>query len=788
MMEPLARIGQFGVAMAQRVQLAMMPRLLQGPGIVGRVPEILADRGVDTVLIVTTAGFVRRGSIDGIKEGLRKRGVIPIVFSDVQPDPDIECVVRAADKYRHNDCQAIVAFGGGSVIDCAKVVGALAVNPKRTVRDLMGTMQVRAKTPFLIAIPTTAGTGSEVTAAAVITDSERQRKFAVSDLVLIPDVAVLDPELLVGLPADMTAFTGMDALTHAVEAYTNRFGSTAARRYAKQAVALVFEHLKASHDDGADLHHRGQMLLASYYAGIAFSNAMVGYVHALAHGIGGRYHVQHGLANAVLLPYVLEEFGAAAEPRLAELAQVVGIVDGSQHDRAQEFIQRIRELSASMGIPRTIAEIREEDIPQLAAGAEEEGNPAYPVPAIWDVPTFEKVLRQAAGFGSKGDASAPASSGAEDQAETVSADESLIAAEGAGASRMPSEQVHITEEGELLDELGRLRMAGWATSQLLSYDRSRIAVSPLRIKEWDYYLVNDDDFALAFTIGDMGYAAMVSASLLDFGSRTFITESTLGVLPLGRLALPAASDAGVTQYEDGRVRMRFDVVDGQRLLTVEFDDFKDGAPLHAQILLDDEPRDSMVIATPWAEDAHAFYYNQKIVAMRAQGVFDLGDMSHVFEPAASFGLLDWGRGVWTRDNTWFWSAAQGRQAGHRVGFNLGYGFGDTKAASENMFFLDGVAHKLGRVDFGIPIRDAVAEKVGERFDFMLPWHMTDDEGRLDLSFTPEIDRCDYLDFKVIISDQHQVFGTFSGTVRLDDGTLFEIEGLRGFAEAVHNMY
>lgn len=395
--ELLSRIGQFGVAQAQRVQLAMLPRLLQGAGVAERVPELIADRGIDTVLLVTTPGFVKRGVCSRMAGLLRQRGVVAVVFSDVKPDPDIECVVRAADKYRHNSCQAIVALGGGSVIDCAKVVGALAVNPKRDVRSLFGAMRVRAKTPFMVAIPTTAGTGSEVTAAAVITDTERKRKFAVSDLVLIPDVAVLDSKLLVGLPASLTAYTGMDALTHAVEAYTNRFGSAAARRYAKQAVELIFEHLKPSYDDGANIAHREQMLLASYYAGIAFTNAMVGYVHALAHGLGGRYHIQHGLANAVLLPIVMEEYGAVAEPRLAELAEAIGIVGASEHESAVQFIGRIRELNEQMGIPETLSEIRAVDISELAQGAEEEGNPAYPVPVVWEQFMFEKVLLRAAG-------------------------------------------------------------------------------------------------------------------------------------------------------------------------------------------------------------------------------------------------------------------------------------------------------------------------------------------------------------------------------------------------------
>mgnify|MGYP002510470196 CR=1 FL=1 len=353
---------------------------------------------------------------------------------------------------------------------------------------------------------------------------------------------------------------------------------------------------------------------------------------------------------------------------------------------------------------------------------------------------------------------------------------------GAGA------QCRITEAGPLLDERGALASPGYATSLLLEYDRSRIKASALRIKEWDYYLVNDGDFALALTIGDMGYLALVSASILDFANGTFTTESAMGLLPLGRLHLPATSAVGVTSFSNKRVQMRFDVADGMRRLKVEFADFKDGQTLLAEVVLDEEPRDSMVIATPWAEDERAFYYNQKIIGMRAVGVMRLGEFEHAFKGGDSFGLLDWGRGVWTRDNTWFWSAAQGLQGGRRFGLNLGYGFGDTSAASENMVFVDGIAHKLGRVDFGIPVLDASAAKVAERFDLMRPWHFTDDEGRLDLTFTPDLDRRDYVDLKLVVSDQHQVFGLFDGWVVLDDGAKFEIHGLRGSAEAVHNVY
>ena len=763
MFEALARARQAATAQFQKVQLRMLPELLVGPGVLYDIPELLRDQGIRCVMVVTTEGFVRRGVVPSFSQDLLAHGITAAVFSDVKPDPDIECVEMAAAFYRSHGCEGIVAIGGGSAMDCAKVAGALAVRPKAHALDLVGTMKVHATLPYLIAVPTTAGTGSEVTAAAVVTDPERQRKYAVGDISIIPDAAVLDPNLLVGLPPALTAYTGMDALTHAVEAYVNRYGSREAREYARRAVEIVFKSLKASYDDGADAKLREDMLVASYYAGIAFTNNMVGYVHALAHGIGGRYHVQHGLANAVLLPVVLEEYGASAEARLAELAEVIGLGGATDHDLAVSFIAKVRALSASMGILEVIPEIREEDIPELAAGAEAEGNPAYPVPEIWTRRRFEKVLRRV--FSSEAAASA------QDAAtETVNG------------------QTRIVKPGPLLNDAGMLAQPGWATSLLLQYDRSRIAASKLRVKEWDYYLVNDDDYALAFTIGDMGYLALVSASLLDFKEGTFITESTMGALPLGRVGMPSTSSFGVTQFADKRAAMTFEVASGMRRLVVNFADFKDGQPLVAEVVLDREPCDSMVIATPWAEDDTAFYYNQKIVGMRAIGSFALGELFHEFSDANSFGLLDWGRGVWTRDNTWFWGVAQGNQNGRVFAMNLGYGFGDTSAASENMAFVDGVAHKLGRVDFGIPVRNEAAKTVGERYDLLKPWHVTDDEGRIDLVFTPDIDRCDYIDLKAIVSDQHQVFGLFNGWVKLDDGTTFEIRDLCGSAEAVHNMY
>lgn len=450
MIEPVTRARQLATAQFQKIQLRLLPELIVGPGCLYDVIDVLREQDIRCVMIVTTEGFVRRGLVPSFANDLLAHGVTSAVFSEVKPDPDIECVEKAAAFYRSRRCEGIVAIGGGSVMDCAKIAGALAVKPGKRALDLVGTLKVRVSLPYLVAIPTTAGTGSEVTAAAVLTDPARQRKYAVADVALIPDVAVLDPNLLLGLSPSMTAYTGMDALTHAVEAYINRYGSHAAREYARRAVELIFKNLKASFDDGANAHVRENMLVASYYAGIAFTNNMVGYVHALAHGIGGRYHVQHGLVNAVLLPVVLEGYGAAAEPRLACLGEAIGLGGETDHDVAAAFIQAIRDLADSMGIPKTIHELRREDIHELAAGAAAEGNPAYPVPAIWEQVDFEKaLLRVLEGAGaSERPAIVPASAdiAAEVAARRTGKHKAKAAAAGAIAAASAAVAVHVARK------------------------------------------------------------------------------------------------------------------------------------------------------------------------------------------------------------------------------------------------------------------------------------------------------------------------------------------------------
>ena len=340
---------------------------------------------------------------------------------------------------------------------------------------------------------------------------------------------------------------------------------------------------------------------------------------------------------------------------------------------------------------------------------------------------------------------------------------------------------HLLTNGPLLDANGQLSEAGYATSLVKTYDRGAIKAGKSRIKEWDYYLIYNDRFGVALTLDDNSYMGMVSASFLDFEKPAERTVSPMFWFPFGKTGFPASSARGNVEKSMAGAFGSFAHEDGKRHLVFCIENFEDGKPFACDIWLSDEPRDSMVIATPFAEKSTAFYYNQKIIAMRASGYVEYRGERFAFDPKESFGLLDWGRGVWTYDNTWYWSALQGELDGHTFGFNLGYGFGDTSAASENMLFYDGVAHKLDRVTFNIPQRDG-------KDDFLSPWRFTDNEGRLDLTFTPILDRASKTDVVVICSDQHQVFGRFSGKAVLDDGTELALPSMLGFAEKVRNRW
>lgn len=341
---------------------------------------------------------------------------------------------------------------------------------------------------------------------------------------------------------------------------------------------------------------------------------------------------------------------------------------------------------------------------------------------------------------------------------------------------------HRLSPGKLLDLHGHLREAGYATSLVREYDRGDIKAPALRIKEWDYYLIYNGRFGVALTLDDNSYMSMLSASILDFTKPWEKTVSPIGAFPMGKTKLPSSSAAGISRLTIGKSEFTFTVKDGTRHLECHLEKFLDGKPFDADIILTEEPEDSMVIATPFPCAPKAFYYNQKIVGMRASGKVSAGGIEYIFDPKDSFGLLDWGRGVWTYSNTWYWGAGHGEVDGHVVGFNIGYGFGDTSAASENMIFVDGRAHKLEQVTFNIP------QTADGKDDFMSPWTFTSSDGRFEMDFSPVLDRASNTNVLVIESDQHQVFGKFNGRMILDDGSVVELKDFLGFAEKVKNRW
>ena len=388
------RIRQFGFSAFMYLAPLRQAKVIQGAGSIYQIPKMLKKDGKKKVLIVTTPGFIRRGSLEKLFQAFEKNKVEYAVFSKVQPDPDMDCIEEAVTFYKEENCEAIVAVGGGSVIDCSKALGARIARPKKSLQKMQGLLKVMKRIPDIYAVPTTAGTGSEATAGAVITDGKSHYKFTVLDLCLVPRYAVLDPELTVALPPAITAVTGLDALTHAVEAYTNRFCSPAAKKAARDAVKLVYENLFQAYENGNDMKARENMLLASYYAGVAINNNFIGYVHAIAHGIGGLYGVTHGKANAIVMPYVLEHFGKKAEKKLAELAEVTGIQGDGAGLKTRDFIESVKEMNHKLGIGEKIEELEKKDFEELAKRAVKEGNPTYPVPVIWEKNDFLNVMEK----------------------------------------------------------------------------------------------------------------------------------------------------------------------------------------------------------------------------------------------------------------------------------------------------------------------------------------------------------------------------------------------------------
>ncbi len=341
-------------------------------------------------------------------------------------------------------------------------------------------------------------------------------------------------------------------------------------------------------------------------------------------------------------------------------------------------------------------------------------------------------------------------------------------------------QHEILTAAPLLDQKGDLAEPGWARSLLPVYCRDEIKAGNLRIKEWDYYLITDGHIGLALTIADNGYMGLDSISFLHFDEGWEQTKSPMRLFPRGKTGLPETSVDGASEIARGGYAMAFYHEDDARCLTFHMDNFRGKDAIEGIVRLTDEPRESIVIATPFDKPKH-FYYNQKINCLRAEGWIELGDRRFELTPDHFFAVLDWGRGVWTYHNTWYWGSASGLLDGVPFGWNIGYGFGNTAAASENALFYDGTLHKLSRVTFEIPQKDG-------KFDYLAPWKFTSDDNRFYMDFTPVLDRSACMNVGVLKSDQHQVFGHFTGRVTLDDGTVLPVRDFFGFAERVENKW
>lgn len=373
------------------------PELLQFDDGIKGLPAFIESKGFKSVLLVTGPNLFKMGAPAPIIDGLRERGISCTVYHDTVANPTIDNVEEALRMYKEGKCECIVAFGGGSPMDCAKVVGARVARPKKSVSKMKGLLKIRKRIPTFIAIPTTAGTGSETTLAAVISNSETHEKYAINDHSIIPHYAILDANLTVGLPPMTTATTGIDALTHAVEAYVGKSNTRQTKEMAEKAVKLIFANLYTAYSDGTDITARDNMLKGSYYAGVAFTRAYVGYVHAIAHTLGGFYHVAHGLANSVILPYVLEYYGKSVHKKLARLADITGI--GAEGDsnavKAEKFIQAIKDMNKKMNIPEKFEGIiKQEDIPLMVERAYKEAHPLYPVPKFMGKRELEEMYRK----------------------------------------------------------------------------------------------------------------------------------------------------------------------------------------------------------------------------------------------------------------------------------------------------------------------------------------------------------------------------------------------------------
>ena len=343
-------------------------------------------------------------------------------------------------------------------------------------------------------------------------------------------------------------------------------------------------------------------------------------------------------------------------------------------------------------------------------------------------------------------------------------------------------QHEVTRVQRLLNRQGQVIEPGWARQPVWQYHREEIAAPSWKIKEWDYYLVTGEHYAAAFTMSDLGYAGMISVSLINFAERKEHTETILTALPMGRMGLGRTSADGSVDFKNGRVHLRYTVQPQRRRIQCVFRDFKDGKTLTADLLMRQPEMDTICIATPWKEKPKAFYYNQKVNCMPVKGHVSFDGHTYTFDGRKDMAVLDWGRGVWTYDNIWRWGTCSTWLNGVPFGFNLGYGFSDRSSASENVIFYDGHAHKLQEVVF------MIQQDENGGFKYMEPWTISSNDGRFEGIFEPILDRNAKIDLKLIASEQHQVFGHLTGTAVLDDGTELKMRDMIAAIEVVHNRY
>ncbi len=354
--------------------------------------KILENKNFKNPIIITDKTLASTEPVKLLENSLVSRNINYIIFDETVPNPTSDIVEKAVSVYRANNCDCFIAFGGGSPMDCAKAAATRIARPKKTLQQLSGLLRIHKKLPTVIAIPTTAGTGSETTPTAVITDAKTRHKYTMNDFVLIPAHTVLDYRTTLSLPQNISATTGVDALTHAVEAYIGNSTFKKSRKDAEDAVKLIFENIEKAVFE-KDEEALKAMLIASHKAGRAFSRSYVGYIHAVSHSLSGKYNMPHGLTNAIILPIVLEKYGNKVHKKLAKLAKCANMNFDEYGYRisAKKFIEAIKSLNKRLGIPEKISGIKESDIPEMAKYADKEANPLYPVPILWDAKELEQI-------------------------------------------------------------------------------------------------------------------------------------------------------------------------------------------------------------------------------------------------------------------------------------------------------------------------------------------------------------------------------------------------------------